>query len=141
MNGPISAPEARGAKEDSTGENLLRELAPQVLGAVIRRFGDFSAADNVGEEALLAAAMQWTGHRGEPSSDTAQRRPELSPSRRKDLVHCHRCDRSEMQCTNAWLDGLAVADDHDGKSIFLEILLRGALNVDSMHGLNGLGEL
>jgi RNA polymerase sigma factor (sigma-70 family) len=44
---------------DSTGENLLRELTPQVLGAVIRRFGDFSAAEDAVQEALLAAAMQW----------------------------------------------------------------------------------
>jgi RNA polymerase sigma factor (sigma-70 family) len=42
-----------------TGENLLRELAPQVLGAVIRRFGDFSAAEDAVQEALFAAAMQW----------------------------------------------------------------------------------
>jgi RNA polymerase sigma factor (sigma-70 family) len=44
---------------DFTGENLLRELAPQVLGAVIRRFRDFSAAEDAVQEALLAAAMQW----------------------------------------------------------------------------------
>jgi RNA polymerase sigma factor (sigma-70 family) len=44
---------------DSTGENLLRELTPQVLGAVIRRFGDFSAAEDAVQEALLAAALQW----------------------------------------------------------------------------------
>jgi RNA polymerase sigma factor (sigma-70 family) len=44
---------------DASGENLLRELAPQVLGAVIRRFGDFSAAEDAVQEALLAAAMQW----------------------------------------------------------------------------------
>jgi RNA polymerase sigma factor (sigma-70 family) len=44
---------------DSTGESLLRELAPQVLGAVIRRFGDFSAAEDAVQEALLAAALQW----------------------------------------------------------------------------------
>lgn len=44
---------------DFNGENLLRELAPQVLGAVIRRFGDFSAAEDALQEALLAAAMQW----------------------------------------------------------------------------------
>jgi RNA polymerase sigma factor (sigma-70 family) len=44
---------------DSSAENLLRELAPQVLGATIRRFGDFSAAEDAVQEALLAAAMQW----------------------------------------------------------------------------------
>jgi RNA polymerase sigma factor (sigma-70 family) len=46
---------------DATGENLLRKLAPQVLGAVIRRFGDFSAAEDAVQEALLAAALQWPG--------------------------------------------------------------------------------
>ena len=40
-------------------ERLLRELAPQVLGAVIRRFRDFSAAEDAVQEALIAAAVQW----------------------------------------------------------------------------------
>jgi len=40
-------------------EGLLRELAPQVLGAVVRRYGDFSAAEDAVQEALLAAALQW----------------------------------------------------------------------------------
>jgi len=40
-------------------EDLLRELAPQVLGVVIRRFGDFDAAEDAVQEALLAAALQW----------------------------------------------------------------------------------
>ena len=44
---------------DAIGDNLLRELAPQVLGAVVRRFGDFSAAEDAVQEALLAAALQW----------------------------------------------------------------------------------
>ena len=40
-------------------EHLLRELAPQVLGAVVRRYGNFAAAEDAVQEALLAAAMQW----------------------------------------------------------------------------------
>jgi RNA polymerase sigma factor (sigma-70 family) len=44
---------------DSGGENLLRDLAPQVLGAIVRRFGDFSAAEDAVQDALLAAAVQW----------------------------------------------------------------------------------
>jgi RNA polymerase sigma factor (sigma-70 family) len=44
---------------DERCEHLLRELAPQVLGAVIRRFRDFSAAEDAVQEAMLAAAMQW----------------------------------------------------------------------------------
>jgi RNA polymerase sigma factor (sigma-70 family) len=44
---------------DTGSEHLLRELAPQVLGAVIRRFRDFAAAEDSVQEALLAAATQW----------------------------------------------------------------------------------
>ncbi|WP_069166986.1 RNA polymerase sigma factor [Nocardia altamirensis] len=40
-------------------EDLLRELAPQVLGALVRRFGDFDTAEDAVQEALLAAATQW----------------------------------------------------------------------------------
>lgn len=40
-------------------EDLLRELAPQVLGAVARHFGDFDAAEDAVQEALLAAATRW----------------------------------------------------------------------------------
>jgi RNA polymerase sigma factor (sigma-70 family) len=40
-------------------DNLLRDLAPQVLGAVTRRFHDFAAAEDAVQEALLAAALQW----------------------------------------------------------------------------------
>jgi predicted RNA polymerase sigma factor len=40
-------------------EDLLRELAPQVLGALVRRYGHFDAAEDAVQEALLAAATQW----------------------------------------------------------------------------------
>jgi RNA polymerase sigma factor (sigma-70 family) len=40
-------------------ENVLRELTPQVLGTVVRRFHDFAAAEDAVQEASLAAAMQW----------------------------------------------------------------------------------
>ena len=39
--------------------HLLRELAPQVLGAVVRRYRDFAASEDAVQEALLAAAQQW----------------------------------------------------------------------------------
>jgi RNA polymerase sigma factor (sigma-70 family) len=44
---------------DPATQRLLRELTPQVLGAVMRRFGDFSASEDAVQEALIAAAMQW----------------------------------------------------------------------------------
>ena len=42
-----------------TVEDLLRELAPQVLGVLVRRFGDFDAAEDAVQEALLSAARHW----------------------------------------------------------------------------------
>ena len=47
---PIEAPRV---------EDLLRELAPQVLGALVRRYGRFDSSEDAVQEALLAAAMQW----------------------------------------------------------------------------------
>ena len=44
---------------DTRGEHLLRELAPQVLGVVVRRFRDFAAAEDAVQEALIAASLQW----------------------------------------------------------------------------------
>ncbi|WP_280340519.1 RNA polymerase sigma factor [Nocardia neocaledoniensis] len=41
-------------------EDLLRTLAPQVLGVLVRRFGDFDLAEDAVQDALLAAATQWT---------------------------------------------------------------------------------
>jgi RNA polymerase sigma factor (sigma-70 family) len=40
-------------------EQLLRELAPQVLGRMTRRFQDFSASEDAVQEALLTAATVW----------------------------------------------------------------------------------
>ncbi|MGH3371023.1 MAG: RNA polymerase sigma factor, partial [Nocardioidaceae bacterium] len=40
-------------------EDLLRQLAPQALGAVVRRFGHFDTAEDAMQEALLAAATKW----------------------------------------------------------------------------------
>jgi len=40
-------------------EDLLRQLTPRVLGAVVRRYGDFADAEDAVQEALLAAATQW----------------------------------------------------------------------------------
>jgi RNA polymerase sigma factor (sigma-70 family) len=39
--------------------DLLRECVPQVLAAVVRRYGDFEACEDAVQEALLAAARQW----------------------------------------------------------------------------------
>jgi predicted RNA polymerase sigma factor len=42
-------------------EDLLREFAPQVLAALVRRYGQFDACEDAVQEALLAATLQWPG--------------------------------------------------------------------------------
>jgi RNA polymerase sigma factor (sigma-70 family) len=40
-------------------EDLLRMLTPQVLGALVRRHGQFEGCEDAVQEALLAATVQW----------------------------------------------------------------------------------
>jgi RNA polymerase sigma factor (sigma-70 family) len=82
---------------DSGIEHLLRDLAPQVLGAVARRHGDFAAAEDAVQEALIAAAAQWPA-RGVPENPrgwlyhvalrriTDHLRSEMARRRREDAV-------------------------------------------------------
>ncbi len=44
---------------DQGCEDLLRRLAPEVLGALVRRYGHFDLAEDAVQEALLAASRQW----------------------------------------------------------------------------------
>ncbi|AMY07982.1 RNA polymerase sigma factor [Luteitalea pratensis] len=44
---------------DDNAQDLLRDLAPTVLGALLRRYRDFGGCEDAVQEALLAAAMQW----------------------------------------------------------------------------------
>ncbi len=62
--GPVTGD--RGNTEDRGGiadpgrvENLLRELAPQVLAALVRRYRQFHLCEDASQEALIAAARQW----------------------------------------------------------------------------------
>ncbi len=55
---------ARGAPD--TGD-LLRELAPQVLGALVRRYGQFAAGEDAVQEAMLEAVTAWPA-RGMPEN-------------------------------------------------------------------------
>jgi RNA polymerase sigma factor (sigma-70 family) len=43
----------------SAVEQLLRELAPQVLSSLVRRYGNFDTCEDAVQEALLAAAVEW----------------------------------------------------------------------------------
>ena len=48
-----------GGGPPASAEDLLRELAPQVLGTLIRRYGRFDECEDAVQEALLAAVVQW----------------------------------------------------------------------------------
>src|ERR1700691_1473973 len=48
-------------------EDLLRELTPQVLGALVRRHGQFEGCEDAVQEAVLAATVQWPAE-GVPSN-------------------------------------------------------------------------
>ncbi len=55
---------------DIQTEHLLRDLAPQVLGVLLHRFRDFSAAEDAVQDSLIAAANQWP-HEGTPDNPRA----------------------------------------------------------------------
>ncbi|MBW8760979.1 MAG: RNA polymerase sigma factor [Microbacterium sp.] len=48
-----------GHSSDLTIGHLLRDLAPRVLGVIARKHGDFPAAEDAVQEALVAAVAQW----------------------------------------------------------------------------------
>ncbi|AUI57068.1 RNA polymerase sigma factor [Amycolatopsis sp. BJA-103] len=54
-------------KDDRRIEALLRELAPQVIGLLVRKHGQFDACEDAVQEALLSAAQQWP-EQGVPDS-------------------------------------------------------------------------
>ena len=60
---------AARATTDGDVEDLLREAAPRVLAAVVRRFGDFGDSEDAVQEAMIDAARQWPAQ-GTPESPT-----------------------------------------------------------------------
>jgi RNA polymerase sigma factor (sigma-70 family) len=98
--------------------HLLRDLAPQVLGAVARRHEDFAAAEDAVQEALIAAAAQWPVE-GVPKNPrgwlyhvavrrlTDHVRSELARRRREDEV------ASEMSATETIVPALFGAPDDE----------------------------
>ena len=81
--------------------HLLREMAPQVLGVLARKQGDFAAAEDAVQEALIAASAQWPVA-GIPSNPRGwlyqvalrrmkdQQRSEMARRRREDAVALER---------------------------------------------------
>ena len=102
-------------------EGVLRELLPQVLGVIARRFGDFAAAEDAVQEALMAAVAQWP-LQGLPDSprawliSVAARR--MTDRLRADLA------RRRREIDAAETAGGAGTEEQDDSLISLEWLVR-----------------
>jgi RNA polymerase sigma factor (sigma-70 family) len=94
---------------DTGSEHLLRDLAPQVLGAIIRRFRDFADAEDAVQEALLAAAIQWPreGVPDNPRSWLIQ----VASRRMTDHLRSEMARRRRETAASAELENLAPAAD------------------------------
>src|SRR5262249_23019816 len=94
-------------------EHLLRELAPQVLGAIIRRFHEFSAAEDAVQEALLAAAIQWPKE-GVPEAPRAWL-IQVASRRMTDYVRSEMARRRRETSVAMETDLLAPPDDGESQ--------------------------
>jgi len=88
-------------------EDLLRRLNPQVLGAVVRRYGNFDLAEDATQEALLAAYMQW-------SRDGLPKNPKawlitVASRRLTDLLRSNQARRRREETVAQW----AVAETRE----------------------------
>ncbi|GGR68109.1 RNA polymerase sigma factor (sigma-70 family) [Nocardioides luteus] len=100
----------------SIPDDLLRDLTPQVVAVVTRRCGDFDAAEDAVQEALIEALRIWT-ERGVPEQPrgwlitTAVRRlvdAKRSEARRRDRERADRLAEPDGQETYAADDSLDV---------------------------------
>ena len=120
---------------DATSEHLLRDLAPQVLGAIIRRFRDFADAEDAVQEALLAAAIQWP-HEGVPDNPRAWL-IQVASRRMTDHLRSEMARRRRETSASAELENLAPAavtgieTDQDDTLILLFMCCHPALTSSS----------
>jgi RNA polymerase sigma factor (sigma-70 family) len=106
---------------DIPSEHLLRELAPQVLGAVTRRFRDFTAAEDAVQEALVAAALQWP-REGTPDNPRAWL-IQVASRRMTDYLRREVARRRRETAAATEADQLAPPADAEGETDDTLILL------------------
>jgi RNA polymerase sigma factor (sigma-70 family) len=127
---------------DARVEDLVRRLAPQALGALVRRYGRFDACEDAVQEALIAAARQWPS-RGVPDNPRAwlitvasRRLTDLLRSdearrRREDVVAA----RAVPDLPRAPVPGDDRADDRDDTLTLLFLCCHPALTPASQIAL------
>src|ERR1700731_3676722 len=122
-------------------EDLLRQLAPQVLGAVVRRYGHFEQAEDATQEALIAAAAQWPAE-GLPAHPRGWLIT-VASRRLTDLLRADQARQRRADAVARWVlpeDGLAPAadlppTDHDDTLILLFMCCHPALTPASQIAL------
>ncbi|WP_020523896.1 RNA polymerase sigma factor [Catelliglobosispora koreensis] len=109
-------------------EDLLREYAPQVLGALVRRYGHFDLAEDATQEALLAAAMQWRSA-GVPDNPRGWL---IAVAARKltDLLRADQARRRREDTVMRWPSPTQVSDQDDSL-ILLTMCCHPALTPES----------
>lgn len=123
-------------------EDLLRRLAPRVLGVLVRRYGQFDACEDAVQEALLAAAVAWS-EEGIPESPrgwlitVADRR--MADQLRSEQARRRREDRVAAQAPADVSLAPAPGDDqppeHDDTLILLFLCCHPALSPASQIAL------
>jgi RNA polymerase sigma factor (sigma-70 family) len=114
-------------------EDLLRELAPQVLGAVVRRYGHFDLAEDAVQEALLAAATSWPrdGRPGNPRAWLIT----VAARRLTDLLRSEQARRDREEKYVLQTVGTPVATDADDSLVLLFLCCHPALTPASQIAL------
>lgn len=120
---------------ESRSEHLLRELAPQVLGAVIRRSHDFATAEDAVQEALMAAVVQWP-REGVPDNPrgwlihVASRR--MTDHMRTEMARRRRESELALEAVNAteWT-AIETATEEDDTLVLLFMCCHPALTLAS----------
>lgn len=115
-------------------EDLLRELAPQVLGAVMRRYRDFAAAEDAVQEALIAAATHWPVQ-GMPDNprgwliQVAARR--MTDAARSEIARRRREETVAMEAEVLVAPSEPGSEEHDDTLILLFMCCHPALTTSS----------
>ncbi|HWC97433.1 MAG TPA: sigma-70 family RNA polymerase sigma factor [Candidatus Sulfopaludibacter sp.] len=107
----------------------LRELAPQVLSAVIRRFRNFADAEDAVQEALLAAAVQWPSE-GTPDHPRAWL-IQVASRRMIDHIRGEVARRRRESEAAAEVDAVAPAPERDDTLILLFLCCHASLTTSS----------
>jgi RNA polymerase sigma factor (sigma-70 family) len=114
-------------------EDLLRELAPQVLGMLVRRYGGFEDCEDAVQEAVLAATVQWPAG-GVPDNP----RGWLATVASRRLIDQVRSDHARRERESAVTTAEVVPDDvpdTDDTLVLLFLCCHPALTASSQTAL------